>query len=55
MPVPAPTVQFAMQPPMNTASADASTLVDIGVLDPQPEPPPQLAPAVEMSTVLPLA
>lgn len=55
MPAPAPTVQFAMQPPMNTASADAGTLVDIGVLDPQPEPPPQLAPAVDMGTALPLA
>lgn len=53
--MPDPTVQYAMQPPVNTSAADAGTLVDIGVLDPQPEPPPQLAPAVEMNTVLPLA
>lgn len=41
--------------PPDPGAADAGTLVDIGVLDPQPTPPPQLDPAVEMSDVLPLA
>lgn len=44
-----------LPPPPDTGAADAGTLVDIGVLDSQPQPPPQLDPAVEMSTVLPLA
>lgn len=43
-----------LPPPPDTGAADAGTLVDIGVLDPQPTPPPQLAPAVETSEALPL-
>lgn len=29
-----------LPPPPDTGAADAGTLVDIGVLEPQPEPPP---------------
>ncbi|MFB7647115.1 hypothetical protein ACFC0S_16685 [Streptomyces sp. NPDC056084] len=42
-----------LPPPPDTGAADAGTLVDIGVLEPQPEPPPPqwqglfLEPAIE--------